>query len=64
MNDPSTIAAPEKLLLTDREVAELVGVTGKTIRNWADAGTFPAGIKMGRLRRWRRADVLAWIAAQ
>ena len=46
-------------LLTVESVAHLFMVSSTTIRNWAKNGQLPA-IKIGRLWRFRRADVEAW----
>ena len=47
-------------LLTVESVAHLFMVSSTTIRNWAKNGQLPA-IKIGRLWRFRRADVEAWV---
>ena len=52
----------EKLLLDIREVSKLMGVSPRAIWGWAVAGHFPTPLKLGRLRRWRRADIDTWLA--
>ena len=52
------------LLLDIRQVAELCGVSPRSIWGWADDRKFPQPIKLGRLRRWSLADVQSWIAEQ
>lgn len=57
------IAKPAAELLDVKAVAALLG--GCSIRHCyrlADAGRMPRPIKLGVLIRWRRAEVLAWIA--
>lgn len=48
-------------LLTDREVARLLKSSAKTVRNLARRGAFPKPLKLGRLTRWRRAEVERYI---
>jgi prophage regulatory protein len=51
----------EKLLIDIREVSALLGVSPRAVWGWSDEGKFPAPIELGRLRRWRRADIEAWL---
>ena len=44
-------------LLRIGEVAELLGVTPETIRNWTAKGKLPALLTPGGHRFYRRADV-------
>jgi excisionase family DNA binding protein len=53
----------EPLLLTDREAAALCGLGRSTWHSLQAAGKVPPGLKIGRSRRWRRAELLAWIEA-
>lgn len=54
--DPEYLSAPE--------LERLTGTRASTWRYWAHVGTGPKSFKLGRRRVWKRADVLAWIAAQ
>jgi predicted DNA-binding transcriptional regulator AlpA len=54
-------------LLTFAEVAALTKVPEKTLRNWRSAGDKspergPAGFKLGNHVRFRRSEVLRWLA--
>lgn len=41
-------------LITDKEVAEVCGVSANTIRRWVREGNFPAPIKLGaNTTRWK-----------
>lgn len=51
-----------KLLLGLREVSKLLGVSPRSVWTWADEGKFPAPLELGRLRRWRREDVISFLA--
>ena len=52
-------------LLTPRDVADLLGVTIQTLAVWRCEGRYALPyVKAGRLVRYRRADVDAFIAAQ
>ncbi len=46
-------------LLTDREVAERLGVSKATIWRHAAAGLFPKPVKLGHASRWPESDVEA-----
>lgn len=58
------IEVDNKLLLSIREVAQLLGVSQRAIWGWAHDGKFPAPLELGRLRRWRRQDIETWLAEQ
>lgn len=61
---PQPVAASEtaqdKEILTIREVAAWLRVAQRTLRQWAEVGIIPAH-KMGRLWRFRRADIEVWL---
>ena len=46
------------------ELATMLGVNIRTIYRRRNDGTLPAPIQVGRLVRWRRADVEAFMAAK
>ena len=50
-----------KDLLTVDEVAKLLCVCRNTIYNWIKTNDFPCPIAMGRLTRFRRAEVMEWL---
>ena len=56
-------------LLTSAEVASLlvekgIPITQRTLDNWRYEGKGPVFVKVLKLVRYRRADVLAWAEAQ
>jgi excisionase family DNA binding protein len=53
-----------RALATSAEVAEYLGVPPRTLDTWSYAGTGPRYSKIGRYRRYRWADVEAYIEAQ
>ncbi len=53
----------DKLLCT-AEVAQLLGVASETVRYWRWNGTGPPARKVGRLVRYRAADVETWVEAR
>jgi excisionase family DNA binding protein len=59
MPDPT----PEPLLLTDRQAAALCSFGRSTWHRLVSAGKVPPGLRIGRNRRWRRAELLAWLEA-
>ena len=46
------MSANGKLLLTAKEVAEMLGVSARTVWTWRDIGRLPAPVKIGRCVRW------------
>lgn len=53
----------EPLLLKTVQVAELLGVEEGFVRGLAKNNpTFPPAVLLGKQRRWRRADILKWVA--
>jgi excisionase family DNA binding protein len=51
-------------LLTKEDVAALLKVQPRTINEWQRQGRFPAPVRLGRLRRWRRSDLDQFIIEQ
>jgi excisionase family DNA binding protein len=53
----------DDMLLNKTQLAELLGVSRRTVDRMVAAGTAPAPVILpsGR-RRWRRGDVRRWIA--
>jgi excisionase family DNA binding protein len=49
-----------RTLLTDVEVAGILAVQSDTVRRWAASGELPC-VRLGRLLRFRPADVDVWI---
>jgi predicted DNA-binding transcriptional regulator AlpA len=53
--------APLAAALNEHEVAPIIGVRVKTLRNWRVQGVGPRFVCTGRkLVRYRLSDVLAW----
>jgi excisionase family DNA binding protein len=46
-----------------RDIAELLKSSTRHVRRLADSGALPRPIHLGRLVRWRKADVDGWITA-
>jgi excisionase family DNA binding protein len=51
-------------LLTEAELADLLKVSARTIRDWRVKGSGPPALRLGRGIRYRRRDVDAWLEAQ
>ncbi|MBN2559400.1 MAG: helix-turn-helix domain-containing protein [Phycisphaerae bacterium] len=58
--DPRPVVSAE--LLDVRAVASLLDCSSRHIYRLSDAGRMPRPLKLGQLVRWRRAEVLDWIA--
>lgn len=48
-------------LLSVEDLAELCQVPPKTVHRWLYEGTAPPSLRCGKYRRFRRADVEAWL---
>jgi predicted DNA-binding transcriptional regulator AlpA len=59
---PTTIAVIQELLTT-AQAAKLCGLGERTFWRHAHNGTAPAPVKIAGSARYRRSDLLAWIAA-
>lgn len=53
----------EPLLVRADEAARLCGASARTWRTWDAGGLVPRGVKVGRARFWRTAELAAWVAA-
>lgn len=61
---PELRAAVSAELLSVRDVAALLGgCSTRHVYRMADAGRMPRPIKLGGLVRWRRAELMDWLAA-
>jgi excisionase family DNA binding protein len=54
--------APAAALLDVRAVATLLDCSPRHVYRMADAGQMPAPVRLGALVRWRRQEILDWIA--
>lgn len=46
------------------QVAEYLQVSARKLEQMVRAGDAPPYMRLGRLRRWRIEDVVAWVAAR
>jgi len=60
---PETKPAEDDEWLSLRDAAQLLGVHPATLRAWADRGRIASRRTAGRHRRFRRADLQAWLEA-
>jgi excisionase family DNA binding protein len=58
------MSVDEKHWLSLAEASEVVGVHATTLRRWADAGSLPCFRTPGGHRRFRAADLAAWMEAK
>ena len=65
---PQTPVAPGSDMLSEKQVAVMVGLSARTVRKWGCAGRFPRGIPLSdhpkSKKRWVRAEIEAWLAAK
>ena len=59
----STTAPPPVLLVDAREAARLIGISRTLLYGLVSSGRAPAGLHLGRCRRWRVRELAAWTAA-
>jgi predicted DNA-binding transcriptional regulator AlpA len=60
---PLTDPNPPPALLPARHVAALCGLSLATWHRRVADGSVPRSVRIGRAVRWRREELLAWIAA-
>jgi excisionase family DNA binding protein len=48
-------------LITEREAAEQLAISVRTLRNWRFLGRGPPHLKVGRLVRYRQSDLKSWL---
>jgi excisionase family DNA binding protein len=48
-------------LMTQQDLAAYLGCNVRTLRRWGHEGRIPHPISIGRVQRWRRADVDRWL---
>lgn len=58
--DDPAVDATEPLMSVD-QLAAMCGVSRYSVYQWNQAGTGPARIRVGRVVRYRPADVRAWL---
>lgn len=59
----SAVTVGEDMLLTPSEVARIFRVNPKTVTRWARSGKLPAIRTLGGHRRFRSADIQAFLDA-
>jgi excisionase family DNA binding protein len=56
-------AEAESILIDAKEAAALCGVSVSTWYNLLASGKVPKPVRLGRSVKWRREELLAWVAA-
>ncbi|MFD8246923.1 helix-turn-helix domain-containing protein [Nocardia sp. NPDC059691] len=57
---PDPVSADDAVWLSTREVSQRLKIPLETLASWASAGRGPRYARMGRYRRYRLSDLLAW----
>jgi helix-turn-helix protein len=50
-------------LLSEVQVSDLLFISVRTLQTWRSQGSGPAFVRAGRAIRYRRGDLLGWVAA-
>ena len=58
----TAVAVAEEIMTRD-QVAAFLGTSPRNITTRVALGEMPAGLKIGKLRRWPKSAILAWVAA-
>jgi predicted DNA-binding transcriptional regulator AlpA len=53
----------QSLLLSVRDLARLLGRSVPSLDRDDAAGRLPAPVRIGGSKKWRRAEIVAWVAA-
>jgi predicted DNA-binding transcriptional regulator AlpA len=64
MATKTAAAARPQPLAASAEVAEVLGIPEKTLREWRSRGIGPDYLKVGRYVRYRWSAVNAWLATR
>jgi excisionase family DNA binding protein len=57
--DVTGLASP--LLMTADETAALLGVSRSVVYRWDARGDIPRPVRIGRMKRWSRLDLIRWV---
>ncbi len=55
--------SPHPLLMSVRHLARLLARSVPSLRRDDTAGRLPAAVRIGGSKKWRRDEILAWVAA-
>jgi excisionase family DNA binding protein len=54
----------ERAFLSHREAANYLGINEQTLYTWVSDGRAPRSVRIGGRRKYRQADLDAWLARQ
>lgn len=54
----------EQIYLTAKDIAAHLGISRSGVYSLMRSSQFPAPIKIGRLSRWKRQEVIQWLEEQ
>ena len=55
-------ATPASVLIDVGQLADLLGVSTRTLWRHASTGKLPEPVRLGGCTRWRRGDINRWVA--
>jgi excisionase family DNA binding protein len=58
------MASEHSHLVNQKQAAQFLGLSPRTLESWRLTGNGPAYIKVGRRVRYRRSDLEAWLDAR
>lgn len=63
MSTTDSICPNERVLISAKELAELLGVSIRTLWRLRSGGQLPLPVRLGHTVRWRMTDIETWLAA-
>ena len=61
--EPRGPEQPEPLLWSVKQLSAALGIGQRTLWRMDSAGKIPKAVTLGRLKRWRRQEILEWTEA-
>lgn len=62
LSESNVVVVPQDDMVPTRVVSEITMISTRSIFRRIEKGLFPAGVREGRLWKWKRTDIEKWIA--
>ena len=60
-SEPQAVADGGSLLLSEDDMASLLGVSSGAVRRLNAGGKIPEPVRLGNFLRWRRTEIESWV---